>query len=289
MNWLSWLGFGLAIEAKKQEKAEDRRLEQVANHRAELSDGIFALNAILSDLGALFPLSIGQDALDDLQEIAPLFPMEEILSLQGYIGAEQQRYLQNYFTITPSRYNLGQFTKMAIDRTCAYSNWRNLAGLDGAFCGSIWHTLIELICRRRAPEFMQQIIDAMGKILYHFWFLENESMFSAEIRYHSIISNLNFHAEEDQKTAYLHAVMLLQIKLAEKYGGSVTDFEPCLDSEQKCEMDGLPNLCFTVYGKDRGYCAHFYAVRSILSPADLDLIWELLDESGTKEVFFAEE
>lgn len=286
MDWITALGFGIAIEERKRKKEKGKRTERIANHRSALSDGIYELETVLCDLVYSCTLSIEQSNLDELQELAPLFPMEEILSSQGYIGAEQEAYLRDYFTIRKSRYNIGQFKKLAIARTDSYTDWNSLAGLDRTFCGRIWHTLIELICRQRAPELLQQIIDAVGTILYHFWFLENTETISVQIRYQRIISALNFHAEEDQKTAYLHAVMLLQVKLAERYGGSATDFEPCLDLEEADTIDGKANLRFSVFGKD--HFTRFYAVREIRSPGEPNLIWEIPAGGAATEIFFAE-
>lgn len=288
MDWLIPLGLGLMMAEKSQKKEEERHFEQISDCRSEIFHGIDELNDILLDLADSCLLSIEQNDLDNMKELAPLFPLEEVLSLQGYIGTEQRLFLRDYFNLTRPRYNVGQFTELATKRVGDYGDWRRLSGLEGMYCGQIWHTMIELVCRRRTPDTMQQVVDALGKILYYFWFLENGEMVPAKIRYTNIISDLNIHAAEYQKTPYLRAVMLLQVKLAEKYGGDVTDYEPCLDSDQTCDMDGKENLCFWVRGKDPSYFVHFYAVRVIKSPEDLDLIWELPAGGGAPEVFFAE-
>ncbi len=135
---------------------------------------------------------------------------------------------------------------------------------------------------------MQQVVDQLGKILYHFWLLEHPDIDQAQIRYQSIISNLNFHAERYQKQPYLHAVMLLQMKLAESLGGQAADYVPCLLSDADYSMDGVPGMKFCVRKKEDYSFHKFYAVRSVENLDDLDLIWELPSEDGAPVVFYAE-
>lgn len=289
MEWLDRLTISLALTQKQQQKAAQKEKNRVYAHCMELDQAIYDLGKFLSDLCFAHSLSIKQADLDQLQELAPLFPMAEVLSMQGNIGTNQKQFLQSYLNIYPSRYNIAQFTNAAIHRTGMYPKWRTLAGLDENHCGSIWHTVIELICRQRDPQLLQRLVDLLGTIFYRFWLLENATMSLAEVRYGRIISHFNRYAQEDQQTPYLHAVMLLQAQLAEVFGGTEADFEPCPDEENFLEeIDSEPCLNFTVHRNDTVGFLHFYAVRIRNSPKSKDLIWELPPVGHEPVVFFKE-
>lgn len=288
MDWFSSLALAFGLEARRQKKEQQKQADTISAYRSGLSDAIFELSSLLSDLSFLSMLAMEQEDLNDLEELAPLFPISEILSMQGYIGAEQQLFLQDYINLKSPRFNLRQFTKAVINREGIYPEWYALAGLDLTYCGQIWHTLIELICRQRAPEVMQQTINLFGKILYYFTFLECTNMAPAQIRYQNIISSLNIHAERDQKNPYLHAVMLLQRELAKKYGGTESDFIPWLDSDSLYDMNGRAGFNFSAHRKDDTSFIHFYAVRKQDTPSEPDLIWELPAGGGVPITFFSE-
>ena len=288
MDWFTALALGFGLEARRQKKEQQKQAETISTYRSEIFQAMFALDSLLSDLSFSNILAMEQKDLTDLEELAPLFPIAEILSMQGYISPEQRLFLQDYINFKSPRFNLGQFTKAAIGREGVYPQWHALTGLDSTYCGQIWHTLIELIYRQRAPEVMQQAVDLLGKILYLFWFFACTDMEPAQIRYKKIISNLNIHAERDQKDPYLHAVMLLQIELAKKYGGTESDFIPCLDSDSSYNMDGRVGFDFSVYRKDDSSFIHFYAVRKRDTPGEPDLIWELPAGKGAPSIFFSE-
>lgn len=288
MNWFTALALGFSLETRKQTKKRQERADTVSAYRSELSDAALTLSSLLSDLAFSQTLTMEQQELTALEELAPLFPMAEILSMQGYIGSEQRLFLQDYFNLTHSRYHLGQFTDSVIYRAGAYPEWYALAGLEQTHCGQIWHTFIELICRQRDPETMQRVVDLLGRILYNFWLLECANIIPAQTRWQTIISNLNRYAESDQKLPYLHAVMLLQSELAKKYAGLEADFLPQLDPESVSDMDGAVGLHFSVYRKDDPKFIHFYAVRQRTSPGEPDLIWELPAGGGAPVVFFSE-
>lgn len=286
MDWITAFGLGIAIAERTQKTEAGKRAKQITRHRLALSDEIHTLETILCDLSSSCTMSMEQRDLTNLKELVPLFPLAEILSLQGYIGIEQEAYLQVFFATSTGRYSLDQFKKLAIERMGRDSEWNCLAELNGSFCGQIWQTLIELLCRQRTPELLQQMVNAIGTILYHFRFLENTETLFVQTRYQEIINALNFHANECQKTGYLHAVMLLQDKLSETNGGSATDFEPRLNSEEPLLINGETTLSFSVYGKE--HFLRFYAVRKIRSPDEFDFIWELPAGGTSPEPFFAE-
>lgn len=289
MDWWTSLLFTIGLYRHSQEKEQKKRNEKIEAHREELYNGIFKLDEVLSDLSFSNVLSIEQQDMDDLQELAPLLPVAEILSLQGYIGTEQQYFLRDYLNLKRPRYNLGQFTDIAVKRGEGYLQWHEWAELDNNHCGKIWHTLIEEICRQRAPEVMQQVVDCVGVILYQFWFLENEDMMPAQLRYQNFISSINIFAESDQQEPYLHAVMLLQSEMANRYGGMEKDYTPCFDADSVCDMDGKAGFEFSVHKTgDHGFI-HFYAVRKREKRGDHDLIWELPAGGGEPVVILSED
>lgn len=289
MGWFSTLVLALGLESRRQKKAQQKQIDMISTHRSEISNAIFALDSLLSDLSSPTSiLAVKLEDLDALKELAPLFPISKILSMQGYIGPEQQLFLQDHINLTPPRYNLRQFTKAVIEREGVYPEWHDLADLDLTYCGQIWRTLIELVCRERVPEIMQQIFDLLGKILYHFWFLEHKDMKPAQVCYRNILSSINMHANREQKNPYLHAVMLLQHELSKKYGGTESDFIPCLDPDPTYDMEGRTGLVFWAHRKDDFSFAHIYAVRKQANPSEPDLIWELPAGGGTPTIFFSE-
>ena len=289
MNWWTSLAFIIGMYERKQKKEQKKRDEKIKGHRTELNNGIFKLDEILSDLSFTNMLPMEQQDLDDLQELAPLLPMAEILSLQGYVGIEQQYFLRDYLNLKRPRYNLGQFTDIAVKRGTGYSQWRELAELDNEHCGKIWHTLIEEICRQRTPEIMQQVVDCIGAILHQFWFLENDDMMPAQLRYQNFISGLNIFAESDQQEPYLHAVMLLQSEMAKQYGGTEKDYTPWLDADSVRDMDGKAGFEFSVHKEGDTSFIRFYAVRKREKRGDPDLIWELPAGGGEPVVILSED
>ena len=118
---------------------------------------------------------IDEEKSNTLKELVPMFPIAEILSLQGCIGPTQEKFLRDYINIHQSRYNLKQFLTAAIEREGRYPEWNALCGLDETHCGQIWHTLIEILCRLHDPEKFQQVCDHLGSILYHFWFWSTQT------------------------------------------------------------------------------------------------------------------
>jgi len=289
MDWWTSLMFTIGMYERKQKKEQKKRAEKIQGHRTELNNGIFKVDEILSDLSFTNMLPMEQQDLDDLQELAPLLPMAEILSLQGYIGIEQQCFLRDYLNLKRTRYNLGQFTAITVNRGEGYSQWHELAELDNGHCGRIWHTLIEEICRQRAPEVMQQIVDCVGVILYQFWFLENDDMMPAQLRYQNFISSLNIFAESDQQEPYLHAVMLLQSEMASRYGGTERDYIPWFDADSVCDMNGKVGFKFSVHKEGDTSFIRFYAVRRREKRGEPDLIWELPAGGGEPIVILSED
>ena len=286
MDWLTSLLFAFSSAHRRQEKEEQKQKEEITSHWNEIADAIFDMNVLLSELSFSQRYALDECQTNDLEELAPLFPMAEILSMQGRVGPVQEQFLQSYFNIHQTRYNLGQFLKAAIEREGVYPQWDALCGLREDHCGEIWHTLIEIICRLCEPERFQQATDHLGAILYNFWFLDHSDIEPAQIRFHRILSNLNAYAASDQELPYLHAVMFLQRVLSERYGGEIADYFPRLGSNEPYPMDGTEGFLFEVWRKD-GFSGS-YAVRKTNKPHNCDLIWELPPEGGAPTVLFSE-
>lgn len=287
MDLFTSIAIALGIESRRQKKEEDRRTSELAFHQKEIKSALIDLNSIFDDLFEACSLSMKEDDLSSAEELIPLYPMAEILSLQGDIGREQAVFLRDYLNAVQSRYNLDQFTTAAIRRCGIYPEWKSLTALEEENCGQVWHTLIEAICRLRRPASMQSVIDALGAILYHFWLLDNSDMEQPKVRYGQIIERLNFHAARDQQLPYLHAVMVLQMELAAICGGTAVEYDPALDA-QSIDMDGRPGDCFWVRKREDHKFYRRFAVRQCKAPGrDPDLIWELLP-SGKHTVFFTE-
>lgn len=284
-------------EQTRQQKMEQELLEKQQKWNDQLEqfcdmihDGTTNLVHLLSTLSAPCLRAFSPSDLLAMEELMPLFPIAEVLSLQGEIGPEQQCFLRDYLNIYQPRYNLGQFTKAAIEREGVYSEWYSLTGLSETYCGQIWHTLIELICRQRTPESMQTVVNLLGQILYPFWFLECLDMDAAELRYQRIIANLNIHAANDQTQPYLHTLMLLQLELSKAFGGEATDYIPCLARNPDYSIPGESILQYTVYRAtplDGIVFPRTYLARKIASPGP-DKIWEVSPDHLEPTVFFSE-
>lgn len=288
-------------EEKRQREEEERRqklreeLQQKQENllqqcRDEIEINASMITQILSDLSTPCQRAFAPADLHAVEELMPLFPMAEVLSLQGEIGPEQQAFLRDYLNRHQPRYNLAQFTRAAIDREGVYDQWNTLAGLSPTHCGQIWHTLIELVCRRRSADAMQGIIDCLGQILYLFWLLESTDTDAADVRYESIIENSNNHAASDQRHPPLHAVILLQVELSKAYGGEISDYIPCLVQEPTCSIPGESVLQYTVHRAtplDGVSFPRAYLVRETTYP-NPDKIWELSPDHQPT-VFFSED
>lgn len=288
MDWLMALALTFLFEERLQKEKRQQREEEITSHWNEIVNAVFYLNLLLNELCFAQRYAVDKRRANDLKELAPLFPMAEILFMQGCVNPAQEQYLQNYFNIHQTRYNLEQFLELAIEREGAYQKWDALCGLREDHCGEIWHTLIELICRLREPEKFQQAADHLGAILYRFWFLDHSDMELVQIRFQNILASLNTYAAKDQKLPYLHAVMLLQRTLSEQYGGEITDYFPKLSSDKPYPMDGTEGVLFEVRRKDDFDFGGSYAVRKTAGLHDCDLIWELPPKGGAPIVLFSE-
>lgn len=287
MDWMSSLMLALGIEKRKQEKEQRRRESELIEHRRLILSAASEINCLFGGTFIDYFAAMEDGALDSAQELIPLFPIAEILSMQGYVGTEQQIFLRDYLNASQTRYNLHQFVTAAVERRGVYAEWCTLTSLDPDHCGQVWHTLIEAICRLRRPELIQEIVDALGAILYHFYFLDNADMEPAKICYTRIIEGINFHAERDQKLPYLHAVMLLQMELSTIEGGLAQDYEPILEDES-LDMDGVKGYCFWVKKTGEPGFHRRFAVRECFDPGKQpDLIWEL-HHNTPHTVFFSE-
>lgn len=248
------------------------------------------MTQLLSDLSAPCRLAFDPADLRAMEELMPLFPMAEVLSLQGEIGPEQQAFLRDYLNRHQPRYNLAQFTRAAIDREGVYDQWNALAGLSPTHCGQIWHTLIELLYRRWSPNVGQEIVDCLGQIVQYFWSLECSDIDAAQVRYENMNADLNTYIGNDPNQPYLHTVIRLQEELSNAYGGEMTDYIPCLVREATCSIPGESVLQYTVHRTtplDGVPFPRTYLVREIAAPGP-DKIWELSPDHQPT-VFFSEE
>ncbi len=129
--------FVWAIWASTGKTEAEKRREGIFLHRSEITIGVINLRNLLTDLYLPVLLAFEPDDFDTLKELAPLFSMAEILSLQGDIGAKQRSYLQDHINNYQPRYNLGQFITAAVNREGIYPEWNDLTGLDEKHCGKI--------------------------------------------------------------------------------------------------------------------------------------------------------
>ena len=281
-------------EAERRRKAEEERRQQredlLQQCRTMIEDNVTHLTQLLSELSTSCRLAFDPADLRAMEELMPLFPMAEALSLQGEIGPEQQAFLRDYLNRHQPRYNLAQFTRAAIDREGVYDQWNALAGLSPTHCGQIWHTWIELVYRQQALDVAQEIVDCLGQILECFWLLESLETDPAQVCYDNINANLNAYMDSYSDQPYLHTVLRLQYELSQAYGGERPDYIPCLVREATCSIPGESVLQYTVHRTtplDGVSFPRTYLVREIAAPGP-DKIWELSPDHQPT-VFFSED
>ena len=139
MDFWANLALAFSFASHRKKKEQQKRAEEIKFHWNKIANSVFHLGLLLNELCFSQRAAIDKDKLEPLKELAPLFPLAEILSLQGYVGQTQEEYLRDY-NIHQSRYNLNQFLTAAIEREGKYSEWNALCGVDKVHCGQIWHT-----------------------------------------------------------------------------------------------------------------------------------------------------
>lgn len=288
MDWMETLVLALGLTAHKQTRLHKQQQSRVFALQAELQGAVNELDRLLRELAHAQSLVMEEGKLRDLQELAFTLPVLEVLSAQGRLGPAQASFLRAYLPGASCRYNLHQLDQAGVQRKGAYAQWQALAGLDETVCGEIWHTLLELACRLRDPQRLQPVIDCLGNILYGFAALESSDVLSLEPRYQAIIAAFNRQGAADQKTAYLHGIMLLQMELAHQFGEPPEVFLPCRDKDADSCIQGMQVLCFSVHHALHPEFLRFYAVRKIDAPSDPDWIWELPAGGGEPVLFFSE-
>lgn len=287
MDWITSLAAAMGITLRQQKQQEQRLADELGEHCLKIEQAAAGLSSVLKEVFTGCGLSMDAAALSDAEELIPLYPFAEVLSAQGFIGEAQEEFLRAFLVRSGSRYNLHQFVTLAVERGEPYSEWCAQTLLGPERCGKVWHTLIEAICRMRCPDTMQRVVDGLGAVLYRFWFLSDPSAALAKPCYDRIINSLNEHAERDQRQPYLHAVMLLQMELAARCGGTAQEYEPVLKGEP-VDMDGVPGYRFFVCRHGEPAFRRWFAVRLCRAPGKQpDLIWEL-PPCAPPTVFFSE-
>lgn len=141
-------------------------------------------------------------------------------------------------------------------------------------CGEIWYTLLELLCRPRLPDLFQPIADALGAVTFHFHYLDYPADSGLpESCFHRMIEAFNAVSEADsiQATPYFHTFMLLQNRLAERFGGAPEDWCPVPEGEG--ETEGRPCLAYSVCKReDRSFAGHFLVAKVTGGSDDKDTI-----------------
>ena len=109
MDFLTNLALALSFASHRQKKEQQKRAEEIKSHWNEIANSVFYLGLLLNELCFSQCHTIDEEKSEALKELAPMFPIAEILSLQGCIGPTQEEYLRDYINIHQSRYNLKQF------------------------------------------------------------------------------------------------------------------------------------------------------------------------------------
>lgn len=280
-------------EEKKRREQEKKRQETIEDFTSKINDALFQLDHILVDMWCS-PSAVHLDdgSFETLQELLPLFPISEALSLQADITSWQTDILLDHIALSMPRYNYGQFVEMSLRRNGAYPQWYALAGLDSSHCGQIWRTLTELFVRVRDDSMSQKIIDQIGEIFIYFAALGLSNIDFVHLRWKKFIETFNKQANElVQKDPYINSVATLQERIAAAFGGRPEEFIPLLDDTLPFPASYGPVLKFRVRKvNDKSFGAS-YAVRKFSSPSELSLIWNIPDKEDLSEptVFFAED
>ena len=232
---------------------------------------------------------IGSERYQNLYELLPLYPIVSILSAQGHVGPLQQEWLRGY--LSDVRYNPYQLEQLAVRREGRWEEWQRLAALGDRpeDCGEIWHTLPELLCRTRRPDLLQPIADALGAVTFHFHYLDYPTDGGLpEACFRRMLDSFNAVSSADgiQATPNFHTFMLLQNRLAERFGGTPEDWYPVPEGER--DMESRPCLAYSVSKReDLSFVGHFLVAKVAGGSDETDAIWKQADNGGW-EVFCRE-
>lgn len=285
MDWGDWLGLGMGMHFMQK----DRELQKKKQAQRELWH-IFTTARFEVQRLLLTSWSTRQEFcanyfehFPELSALLPLFPVGEVLSLQGYIGEEQRALLQEYLSDEPdlcSKFNTGQIIRICVDREGPYQEWKELIGIDEESCGRLWQVLIEMVLRCDRADRMDEIVEYLIMIFHSFASLEGHGDDFWLPTYYQDMTYFNEHSERLQNTPYLHAVLLLQSLLAERSGGNLQDYAPKL-SDDSPEMLVEDEGCyfFQVYYGEEPLSIRTFAVRKTEGSGP-DRVWELPSEDG---------
>ena len=271
------LGFGVyALSNWAVNYPKRKALNAQKARSAALTNAMADLTLALTNDALVAVPGMGPERYQNLYELLPLYPIVSILSTQGHVGPLQREWLRGY--LADVRYNPYQLEQLAVRREGRWAEWQRLAALGDRpeDCGEIWHTLPELLCRARRADLLQPIADALGAIMYRFYYLDHPTNDKLpEACFHRMTDAFNAVSGADsiQATPYFHTFMLLQNKLAKQCGGAPEDWCPVPEGEDK--MEGRPCLAYKVCKReDLSFAGHFLAAKVSGGSDDKDTIWK---------------
>ena len=220
MGWFETFCFTLGWQLRKQEKKERNEQAKLRAFRANCFDHyeeavVNLQKAIARLVDECGPIGLDETFHTDVK-LAPLYAIGEVLSAQGKIFPQQEEELKSLILELDPKYNYAQFTEATIYRRGIFKEYWDVVGIQKDVCGTLWLTIFEMIYRTRNKDMFQTIVDNLHFIVIYFYNLGEPDTVRPSLICDRIKDYMNDHINDYQKTQYIHALMLLQMKLLGK-------------------------------------------------------------------------
>lgn len=265
MGWFESFCFTLGWQLRKQEKKERNEQAKLRAFRADCFDHyeeavVNLQKAIARLVDECGPIGLDETFHTDVK-LAPLYAIGEVLSAQGKIFPQQEEELKTLILELDPKYNYAQFTETTIYRRGIFKEYWDVVGIQKDVCGTLWLTIFEMIYRTRNTDMFQTIVDNLHFIVIYFYNLGEPDTVRPSLICDRIKDYMNDHINNYQKTQYIHALMLLQMKLLGKKHLEIK--EHYLVNEENVLIDNRLHYVFSVYQKSSDEFCGKYAVRKI--------------------------
>lgn len=297
MGWFETFCFTLGWQLRKEEKKERKERAKLHAFQSDCLDHYeeavanlqIAINQLVDECG---PIGLDESFHNDAK-LAPLYAIGEVLSAQGEIFPHQEEELKTLLLELDPKYNYAQFTEATIYRRGVFNEYWDVVGIQKDVCGTLWLTIFEMIYRTRNTDMFQTIVDNLHFIVIYFFNLGEPDTLRPSLICDRIKDYLNEHINDYQQTQYIHALMLLQMKLLGKKHLEIKAHY--IVNGDTTLIDNRLHYVFSVYQKGSDTFCGKYAVRKIKIrdgkldyEKDGDLILEWNPATEAYEVFYRE-
>jgi hypothetical protein len=242
--------------AKTDDKADNKLDDSTWEFRQKLNDAWLGLWNVLDQLSDGQELGVDLSRCQEARELLPLAMLGFVVRAQGRATPEQQRYLKGMCEILQCRYTAETFIKLFVEEEP--SDWERLCGLDDEYCGQVWKTVIELLCRTRQTELTAPFAENLQALATYFYQLGQPWSEDINTLVRKKFDAFEYHAAALQKEVPLRLIMALQDALARRLGGQSADY--VLDEGETEFLNGCAGMSFMVHNDDFGQMPRFFWV-----------------------------